>query len=338
MRPKPPGNSSPAASAPRPAPDDRYLGEIDERLTTAGGLLESLGREWPDVAIDEACGHLIAAMRAAESAGLASVSTIASKIEGLLRTLTEARHASEPEIADAVLRGIEVVLIVARDAGRRRAAQPAAALDDAVEHAFARIARVSRIPALAQEPVTVTLRPTLAAIRAMAGDICSEIDKPVDLHISGEDVEVPAALAEAIVDPLAQLVRNSIHVAIEPIAARVRARKPRVGRIEISARLDRGYLVLEVSDDGAGIDLQTIRLRAEARGLTRGDAPLDPEVALALMLEPEAPMLAAGDTVRGRIAALNGFLDVYGEEGGTRTVMRVPLAGESGTPGSRRHR
>lgn len=307
---------------------DVRLDEIDGRLVTASDLLGSLGRDWPDAAIEDACDHLMAAMRAAESIGLHHVSNIAFEIEDLLHTLAESRHVTNPEIIDAVLRGIDVMLCVTRDAGRQQAGRPAAVLDEAVEQAFARVARIAHITSGTRTPATVTLRPLLTTIREMARELCIEADKQVEVRVTGTDVVVPAAVADAVADPLARVIRNSIELAIEPAAERVRAQKSRVGSIDVAASLDRGCLVLEVRDDGAGVDLGTIRQRAEARGLVHGDAPLEPEVALALILDPDAAIHGSRDSLRERINALDGFIDVYGDSGGTRTVIRVPLPHE----------
>jgi chemotaxis protein histidine kinase CheA len=320
------------ASVPPSSSIDGCLNEIDGRLATAGDLLGSFGREWPGAAIADACGHLTEAMRAAESVGLHQVASIAFEVQDLLHTIVESPRTADPAVIDAVLHGIDVMVCVTRDAARQRTGRPAAALDDAVEQVFGRIARLSQGAATAPEPATVTLQPMLTAIRAMAREICVEAGKQVDVRFTGWEVAVPASVAEAVADPLVSLIRNSIHVAIEPVFERLRARKSRVGSIDVSASLDRGCLVLEVRDDGAGVDMATIRQRAEAHGLVRGDAPLDPDVALTLILEPDAATRGSGDSLRDRIDALNGFIDVYGDEGGTRTVIRVPLPCEANGP------
>jgi chemotaxis protein histidine kinase CheA len=314
------------------------LNEIDGTLAMTGDLLGSFGREWPDAAIADACGHLTEAMRAAESVGLHQVASIAFELQDLLHTVVESSRGANPAVVDAVLDSIDVMLCLTRDAARQRNGSAAAALDGAVEQILVRLARLAQDDSAAAAPATVTLQPMLTAIRAMAREICVEAGKQVDVRFTGWDVAVPASVAAAVADPLVRLIRNSIHIAIEPVFERVRARKSRIGSIDVSARLDRGCLVLEVRDDGAGVDMATIRQRAEAHGLVRGDAPLDPDVALTLILEPDAPIRRSSDSLRDRIDALNGFIDVYGDEGGTRTVIRVPLPCESSSPFSWRQR
>jgi signal transduction histidine kinase len=123
---------------------DNVLARIDADLAYAERILSANGRVWPDAAIDQARQRL-AAVR--DSAGLIEapdVAEIADQLDGLLAGMAQARREAEPDVSDAVLRGIDVMLCLSRDTSRRRAGKPAAVLEQAVAQLFARIAGIRR--------------------------------------------------------------------------------------------------------------------------------------------------------------------------------------------------
>ncbi len=178
---------------------DAHLAQIDDDLVQAGKLLAS-HEHWPDTAVNEARCRLVTAMRMAETIGVAGLSGLAGEIEGLLRTVTASRQATEPEIADVVLRGIEVMLCVARDTARRRAGMPAAALDQAVAQLYARVADVHKRTAgggSRREMVRMTRRVAhdlnnLLQIISGNAELLT-----MDLAPAGAESEAASAIAEA---------------------------------------------------------------------------------------------------------------------------------------------
>ncbi len=196
---------------------DAHLARIDEDLVQASRLLASY-EHWPDAAVNEARCRLVTAMKTAESIGVSGLSGLAGEIEGLLRTVTAARQATEPEIADVVLRGIDVMLCVARDTARRRQGMPAAALDQAVEQLYARVADVHKRTAAGG-----THRDVVKLTRRVAHDLNNLLQiisgnaelLTLDLAPAGSEREAATAIAEAS-QRAAELTRHLLACVREP--------------------------------------------------------------------------------------------------------------------------
>ena len=123
---------------------DTVLARIDGDLEHAERLLSANGRVWPDTVIDQARQRLAAVREAAGLVEAPDVAEIADQLDGLLAGMAQARREAEPDVSDAVLRGIDVMLCLSRDTSRRRAGKPAAVLEQAVAQLFARIAGIRR--------------------------------------------------------------------------------------------------------------------------------------------------------------------------------------------------
>jgi two-component system chemotaxis sensor kinase CheA len=107
-------------------------------------------------------------------------------------------------------------------------------------------------------------------------DLSRKLGKPVDLVLAGEDTEIDRSIVEALSDPLTHIIRNSLDHGIEFPEERVRVGKPEKGRVSVTARRQGGNIVIELEDDGRGMDVETIRRKAldmgmsEAGSLTEG--------------------------------------------------------------------
>jgi two-component system chemotaxis sensor kinase CheA len=169
-------------------------------------------------------------------------------------------------------------------------------------------------------------------------DLGAQCGRQVRLAMTGQDTELDRALLEAIKDPLTHLVRNSVDHGIEAPADREAAGKPAEGVLSLRAYHNSGQVVIEVADDGAGIDPAKIAAKAAERGL-RSSAELaemsDTEL-LQLILEPGFSTAAAVTNVSGRgvgmdvvktnIAAIGGAIEIESSPGeGTTCRLRVPL-------------
>jgi chemosensory pili system protein ChpA (sensor histidine kinase/response regulator) len=165
-----------------------------------------------------------------------------------------------------------------------------------------------------------------------------ELDKRVNLDIRGGSVEMDRGVLERMAGPFEHLLRNAIVHGIEPRAARTAAGKPETGEVVVQASQQGNEIVLQFSDDGAGLDLDRIRARARERGmLAGGDAagPADADVAN-LIFEPgfstaDALTELAGrgvgmDVVRSEAQSLGGRIDIDTAAGqGTRFTIHLPL-------------
>lgn len=166
-------------------------------------------------------------------------------------------------------------------------------------------------------------------------DLSAKLGKQVELKTIGETTELDKSLIERIADPLTHLIRNSLDHGIETPENRVAAGKSPVGTITLKAYHQGGNIVIEVGDDGAGINRQKILAKARERGLLVSDQMSDQEV-FALIFEAgfstadqitDVSGRGVGmDVVRRNIQAMGGRVDIESMLGiGTRMTVRLPL-------------
>ena len=162
--------------------------------------------------------------------------------------------------------------------------------------------------------------------------------KSVRIETSGESVELDASIIEQIVDPLLHLVQNAVVHGLETPEERSARGKPAAGTVTLSASHRGAFVVVEVADDGRGIDAERLRRQAVALGFVRSEtaAALSDREALELIFRPgfstaAEVTTAAGrgvgmDVVRTNVGRLNGEIDVDTVPGaGTRFTLRLPL-------------
>jgi two-component system chemotaxis sensor kinase CheA len=167
-------------------------------------------------------------------------------------------------------------------------------------------------------------------------DVATAQGKQARLVVEGEDVEVDTAVVEVIRDPLTHMVRNAIDHGIElPEVRRARGKDP-VGRLVLRAFHETGAMVIQASDDGAGLDRRRIAEKAAALGLADDPARMTDEDLARAVFEPglstaervtEISGRGVGmDVVRRNVEALRGSVSLESEEGrGTTVTIRVPL-------------
>ncbi|MCB1900143.1 chemotaxis protein CheW [Cognatazoarcus halotolerans] len=166
-------------------------------------------------------------------------------------------------------------------------------------------------------------------------DISQKLGKQVELKMSGESTELDKGLVERITDPLTHLVRNSLDHGVESPERRIEAGKRPSGTITLRAYHQSGNIVIEVGDDGAGLNRAKILSKARERGLPAHDGMSDAEV-WQLIFEPgfstadqvtEVSGRGVGmDVVKRNIASLGGRIEIESMGGvGTRMTVRLPL-------------
>ncbi len=201
---------------------------------------------------------------------------------------------------------------------------------DVLEEAIPLLAQLSD---LTMRMRLVPLGPILASHRRTARDAAQTLGKEVMLHIAGEEVEIDLALVDRVSEALLHLVRNAVAHGIEDPATRRSQGKPPVGRVSLSAAPAAGQVVIDVEDDGGGLDLAAIRRRAEDLGMP---VPADDrEVAqlvfaagltTATELSEVAGRGVGLDSVKSSIENLAGSIEVHTEAGaGTLFRVRLPL-------------
>ena len=176
------------------------------------------------------------------------------------------------------------------------------------------------------------------ALPRMVRDISAELGKQVMLEIDGGDVELDREMIEMIRDPLTHIVRNAIDHGIELPEERVLAGKPLAGRLHVAARQVGNQILIEVIDDGRGIDGDRLLKKAVALGLVTEDrgATMNWDSKLELIFEPglsTANKVTAisgrgvgMDVVRANVERIGGLVDIESKVGqGLHLTLRVPL-------------
>jgi len=172
--------------------------------------------------------------------------------------------------------------------------------------------------------------------RRMVRDLSRDMCKEVEMTIEGGETELDKTVIERLNDPLLQLVRNCIDHGIELPNVRRSLNKPAHGRVCLSASHFGGHVLIQVSDDGAGFDIESIRSRAVANGLAAPDEKLSEKQLLEFAFAPgvttaEKVTNISGrgvglDVVKKNIEALRGTIDIVSMQGrGTTYSLKLPL-------------
>jgi len=169
----------------------------------------------------------------------------------------------------------------------------------------------------------------------MLRDLASKLDKKIDLQTLGEATELDKGLVEKITDPLTHLVRNSVDHGIETPAERLAAGKSEQGTLTLAASHQGSSIVIEVRDDGRGMNREKILAKARERGLDVSDQMADADVwqlifapgfSTADVVTDVSGRGVGMDVVKRNIAALNGSVEIESAQGvGMRVAVRLPL-------------
>ena len=170
----------------------------------------------------------------------------------------------------------------------------------------------------------------------MLRDLGQRLGKTIELKMNGDQTELDKTVLEKIGDPLVHLVRNAIDHGIEMPDTRLAAGKSEHGTVELNAYHKGGNVIVEVSDDGAGLNRQRILAKARERGLVAADEELSEEKILNLIFAPgfstaEVVSDVSGrgvgmDVVRRNINEIGGHVQVHSQPGKGSTVrIRLPL-------------
>ena len=182
----------------------------------------------------------------------------------------------------------------------------------------------------------VQIGDTFNRFRRIVRDVSKEMGKSIELEIRGGETELDKTIIEKLNDPLMHIVRNSIDHGIEPLEIRRARGKPDTGSLSLNAFHESGSIVIEVADDGGGLNKAKILKKAIERGLVREGAELSDTEITSLIFEPgfstaEAVTQLSGrgvgmDVVRRNIDELRGSIEVETyEEAGTTLRIRLPL-------------
>ncbi len=163
-------------------------------------------------------------------------------------------------------------------------------------------------------------------------DLAGKLNKEVELTLRGGSAELDKSLIEKIIDPLTHLVRNSLDHGIEPVAARRASGKAEKGNLILSAEHHGGNIVIEVADDGAGLNREKILARARAQGLAVSETMSDDEVWMLIFApgfstaEKVTDVSGRGvgmDVVRRNIQEMGGYVQIRSEQGKGSTIRII---------------
>ncbi|MDD2864924.1 MAG: chemotaxis protein CheA [Methylococcales bacterium] len=182
----------------------------------------------------------------------------------------------------------------------------------------------------------VQIGATFNRFQRVVRDVSKELGKEINLVISGAETELDKTVVEKIGDPLTHLVRNSMDHGIEPAEVRIARGKPVKGTLKLNAYHDAGSIVIEVTDDGGGLNKAKILSKAIERGLVDENANLSDKEIYNLIFEAgfstaDAISNLSGrgvgmDVVRSNIQALRGRIELDSVEGQGSTIrIRLPL-------------
>jgi two-component system chemotaxis sensor kinase CheA len=169
----------------------------------------------------------------------------------------------------------------------------------------------------------------------MVRDTAMSLDKLVNLEIHGAETELDRTIIDDIADPLVHLLRNAIDHGIESVEQRISRGKPRTGTVSLRAYQTGNQVIIEVSDDGRGLDLEHIRAKSRELHLLPGLEPETNELANLIFLpgfstaDNVTDLSGRGvglDVVKNSIEALGGSIDVYSRpNAGTNFKISLPL-------------
>jgi chemosensory pili system protein ChpA (sensor histidine kinase/response regulator) len=342
--------SAPIDEAPLGDEDEIGVRAPQEQVRIRADLLDRLVNYAGEVAIYRArLEQQLGAFRGA----IAEMAATNTRMRDQLRRLemeTEAqiiaRYQREHESTDTTFDPLELDRFSTLQQLSRALAESAAdqvslqtTLDDLTRQYETLLLQQSRVSSELQEGLmrtrTVPFEVLQPRLRRVVRQASAELGKQVQLKLDGAQGELDRNVLDRMTAPLEHMLRNSVAHGLEKPDQRKKAGKQEEGTIRIAVRREGSEVVLEVSDDGAGLDRAAIRRRGEARGLVRSDAVLSDADLDALILEPgfstadEVSRLAGRgvgmDVVASEVRQLGGTLDIHSTPGrGVTFTLRLP--------------
>lgn len=317
--------------------------ELGERVETHHASVRALNRPHPEEARshpEEARSTPASRRPAPEAEGAPEESTESSREVESLRSISDTVRVDIRKldelmnlVGELVIQRAAVGSVASRllaDETTRRFGSELAKLhktfDRKLQDLQARILDVRMVP----------LRQVFERLTRVARRLRRELGKEVNLEIRGADTELDKLLVEELVDPLMHVVRNAFDHAIEPPEERVAAGKPAAGTIQIEAFQSGSHVVVQVRDDGRGIDTEAVRARALELGLIGPEDTCSRKELLELVFAPglstRSEVSATSgrgvgmDVVRANLVSLGGIVDVDSQlSRGTTISFTLPI-------------
>jgi two-component system chemotaxis sensor kinase CheA len=317
------------------------------------------GRRHPDgalvsavLAVIDRIGEMVAAIEAGEDMPAGDdnhlIDALAPGAEGVAAPVVTAAEAATKasaaprtirlsvELLDRVMSTVSDMVLARNELARRlRESDTAVPVDGAFE-------RLSSIIAEMRDAITRTrmqrIENLFVGLPRMVRDLSAELGKQVLVDIEGGDVELDREMIEMIRDPLTHIIRNAVDHGIEKPADRLKAGKREIGVLAVSARQSGNQILIDIQDDGRGIDGKKLVEKAISNGVISKEeaAQLTKREQLALIFEAGLSTAAevtaisgrgvGMDVVRSNVERIGGIVEVDSKPGeGTRMTLRVPL-------------
>ncbi len=225
---------------------------------------------------------------------------------------------------DALLADLGGLLTARQELERRAAEDPFASTSRAALQMARRLDRLQeRILDVRLAPLTEVFE----RVPPIVGDVARQLGKQVTVELEGEQLEVDRAILDQLADPLLHLLRNAVDHGIEPPDLRRAAGKRIEGRISVGARREGDVVLLEIADDGRGIDRDAVASRARAMGILEADASLTDDGLLAVLERPGFTTARNVTDVSGRGVGLDVVVARLREIGASLMLTTVPGRG-----------
>ena len=313
-------------------PDAALVSAVLAIIDRIGEMVSAIeaGEEMP-------AGDDSALIHALEPGAEGTAPVAAAVVDGTIKTSAAPRTIRlSVELLDRVMSTVSDMVLARNELARRlREANTDVPVDGAFE-------RLSSIIAEMRDAITRTrmqrIENLFVGLPRMVRDLCAELGKQVLVDVEGGDVELDREMIEMIRDPLTHIIRNAVDHGIEKPADRLKAGKREIGVLAVSARQSGNQILIDIHDDGRGIDGKKLVEKAIAGGVIgKDDAPqLSHRDQLALIFEAglstakEVTAISGRgvgmDVVRSNIERIGGIVEVDSKVGeGTRMTLRVPL-------------
>lgn len=182
----------------------------------------------------------------------------------------------------------------------------------------------------------VPIGSVVSTFKRLVRDLSKDLQKDIEFTCSGEETELDKGVIERLKDPLVHIIRNSTDHGVELPAVRVEAGKPAQGNIRLEAMHSGAHVLIRISDDGKGLDVDAIRRKAVEKGIIAADQALDDQECFQLIFAPgfstaekvsELSGRGVGmDVVRQNIEALRGSISIESKKTvGTTITLKLPL-------------
>jgi len=326
---------------PDPATISAVLSVMD-RIAELCAAVET-GEALPDCNDDQ----LIQALRASHAAAQAPATEVAPAVapqadapaqaDAPTRAATVARTIRLPLVLiDQLMNGVSDMVLARNELARKLRESE---VDPELETSFDRLSScIADMRDMISKTRMQRVDRLFMAIPRVVRDLSRDLGKSVDLVIDGGEVEMDREMVEMVIDPLTHIVRNSIDHGLEKPADRRRAGKPETGQLRISAHQSGSHIVIEVADDGRGIDVDAVVAKVVASGAmppqeaaqlsdqAKADLIFTPGLSTAQAVTSVSGRGVGMDVVRANIERIGGTVSLTNEPGrGLVVRMRVPL-------------